>query len=276
MAIIGDGYVRMANLAIVGSHSVNGVAKLHTEILKKREMSDFYYLYPSKFNNKTNGITHRRWLIRSNPKLTKLLVDTIGDSFIKHPTDLENFKNYLDDPGVLEKLGQIKKDNKERLAQEIYKSNGIVIDTNSIFDVQIKRIHAYKRQTLNCLRIMDLYNKLIENPNLDIIPRTFIFAGKAAPGYYLAKNIIELICRVAETVNNDPRVNDKIKVVMLENYQVSLAEKIIPATDLSEQISTTTKEASGTSNMKFMMNGAITIATLDGANIEIKDEVGEE
>ena len=275
MAIIGDGYVRMANLAIVGSHSVNGVAKL-TEILKKREMSDFYYLYPSKFNNKTNGITHRRWLIRSNPKLTKLLVDTIGDSFIKHPTDLENFKNYLDDPGVLEKLGQIKKDNKERLAQEIYKSNGIVIDTNSIFDVQIKRIHAYKRQTLNCLRIMDLYNKLIENPNLDIIPRTFIFAGKAAPGYYLAKNIIELICRVAETVNNDPRVNDKIKVVMLENYQVSLAEKIIPATDLSEQISTTTKEASGTSNMKFMMNGAITIATLDGANIEIKDEVGED
>ena len=276
MAIIGDGYVRMANLAIVGSHSVNGVAKLHTEILKKREMSDFYYLYPSKFNNKTNCITHRRWLIRSNPKLTKLLVDTIGDSFIKHPTDLENFKNYLDDPGVLEKLGQIKKDNKERLAQEIYKSNGIVIDTNSIFDVQIKRIHAYKRQTLNCLRIMDLYNKLIENPNLDIIPRTFIFAGKAAPGYYLAKNIIELICRVAETVNNDPRVNDKIKVVMLENYQVSLAEKIIPATDLSEQISTTTKEASGTSNMKFMMNGAITIATLDGANIEIKDEVGED
>ena len=276
MAIIGDGYVRMANLAIVGSHSVNGVAKLHTEILKKREMSDFYYLYPSKFNNKTNGITHRRWLIRSNPKLTKLLVDTIGDSFIKHPTDLENFKNYLDDPGVLEKLGQIKKDNKERLAQEIYKSNGIVIDTNSIFDVQIKRIHAYKRQTLNCLRIMDLYNKLIENPNLDIIPRTFIFAGKAAPGYYLAKNIIELICRVAETVNNDPRVNDKIKVVMLENFQVSLAEKIIPATDLSEQISTTTKEASGTSNMKFMMNCAITIATLDGANIEIKDEVGED
>ena len=276
MAIIGDGYVRMANLAIVGSHSVNGVAKLHTEILKKREMSDFYYLYPSKFNNKTNGITHRRWLIRSNPKLTKLLVDTIGDGFIKHPTDLENFKNYLNDPVVLENLGQIKKDNKEILAKEIYKSNGIVIDTNSIFDVQIKRIHAYKRQTLNCLRIMDLYNKLIENPSLDIIPRTFIFAGKAAPGYYLAKNTIELICRVAETVNNDPRVNEKIKVVMLENYQVSLAEKIIPATDLSEQISTTTKEASGTSNMKFMMNGAVTIATLDGANIEIKDEVGED
>ena len=276
MAIIGDGYVRMANLAIVGSHSVNGVAKLHTEILKKKEMSDFYYLYPSKFNNKTNGITHRRWLIRSNPELTNLLVDTIGESFIKHPNDLENFKNYLNDKNVLKRIGEIKKGNKERLAQEIYKSNGIVIDTNSIFDVQIKRIHAYKRQTLNCLRIMDLYNKLIDNPNLDIIPRTFIFAGKAAPGYYLAKNTIELICRVAETVNNDPRVNEKIKVVMLENYQVSLAEKIIPATDLSEQISTTTKEASGTSNMKFMMNGAVTIATLDGANIEIKDEVGED
>ena len=276
MAIIGDGYVRMANLAIVGSHSVNGVAKLHTEILKKKEMSDFYYLYPSKFNNKTNGITHRRWLIRSNPDLTKLLLDTIGDSFIKHPTDLENFKNYLNDGSVLKRLGEIKKGNKDKLAKEIYKSKGIVIDTNSIFDVQIKRIHAYKRQTLNCLRIMDLYNKLIDNPNLDIIPRTFIFAGKAAPGYYLAKNTIELICRVAETVNNDPRVNEKIKVVMLENYQVSLAEKIIPATDLSEQISTTTKEASGTSNMKFMMNGAITIATLDGANIEIKDEVGED
>ena len=276
MAIIGDGYVRMANLAIVGSHSVNGVAKLHTEILKKKEMSDFYYLYPSKFNNKTNGITHRRWLIKSNPDLTKLLLDTIGDSFIKHPTDLENFSNYLDDKSILKRLGEIKKDNKDRLAKEIYKSKGIVIDTNSIFDVQIKRIHAYKRQTLNCLRIMDLYNKLIDNPNLDIIPRTFIFAGKAAPGYYLAKNTIELICRVAETINNDPRVNQKIKVVMLDNYQVSLAEKIIPATDLSEQISTTTKEASGTSNMKFMMNGAITIATLDGANIEIKDEVGED
>lgn len=276
MSIIGDGYVRMANLAIVGSHSVNGVAKLHTEILKKKEMSDFYYLYPSKFNNKTNGITHRRWLIRSNPDLTKLLVDTIGDSFIKHPTDLENFKNHLNDSVVLQRLKNIKKNNKENLAKEIYNLKGIVVDTNSIFDVQVKRIHAYKRQTLNCLRIMELYNRLLDNPSLDIIPRTFIFAGKAAPGYYLAKNIIELICRVAETINNDPRVNNKIKVVMLDNYRVSLAEKIIPATDLSEQISTTTKEASGTSNMKFMMNGAVTIATLDGANIEIKDEVGED
>ena len=210
MSIIGDGYVRMANLAIVGSHSVNGVAKLHTEILKKKEMSDFYYLYPSKFNNKTNGITHRRWLLRSNPKLTQLLIDTIGESFIKHPTDLENFANHLDDKTVLKRLEEIKKENKERLANEIYRSKKISIDTNSIFDVQIKRIHAYKRQTLNCLRIMDLYNKLVENPNLDIIPRTFIFAGKAAPGYYLAKNTIELICRVAETINNDKRVNDSM------------------------------------------------------------------
>ena len=276
MSIIGDGYVKMAHLAIVGSHSVNGVAKLHTEILKRKEMADFYYLYPSKFNNKTNGITHRRWLIKSNPLLTNLLKETIGESFIKHPTDLENFKYHLDDSNVLDKLSEIKQYNKQKLADEIYKNQGIVVNPNSIFDVQVKRIHAYKRQTLNCLRIMDLYNRLIENPNLDIVPRTFIFGGKAAPGYYLAKNTIELICKIADVVNNDKRVNDKMKVVMMENYKVSLAEIIIPATDLSEQISTTTKEASGTSNMKFMMNGAVTMATLDGANIEIKDEVGED
>lgn len=276
MSIIGDGYVRMANLAIVGSHSVNGVAKLHTEILKKKEMSDFYYLYPSKFNNKTNGITHRRWLLKCNPLLTNLLKETIGEGFIKHPTDLVNFENHLKDSSVIENLKEIKYKNKLRLADEIYRTNGITVDPSSIFDVHVKRIHAYKRQTLNCLRIMDLYRQLIENPNLDIVPRTFIFAGKAAPGYYLAKNTIELINSIGNKVNNDPRVKDKIKVVMLENYRVSLAEKIIPATDLSEQISTTTKEASGTSNMKFMMNGAITVATLDGANIEIRDEVKDD
>ncbi len=276
MAIISDGYVKMANLAIVGSHSINGVAKLHTEILKKREMADFYYLYPSKFNNKTNGITHRRWLLKCNPELTNLLKETIGDSFIRHPMDLDKFKNQLDDVNILSRLNEIKQNNKVKLAEEIYKTKGIKVDINSIFDVQVKRIHGYKRQTLNCLRVMDLYNRLLENPNLDIVPRTVIFAGKAAPGYYLAKNIIELICSIADKVNNDPRVNEKLKVVMMENYKVSLAEKIIPATDLSEQISTTTKEASGTSNMKFMMNGAVTIATLDGANIEIKDEVGED
>lgn len=276
MSIISDGYVKMANLAIVGSHSVNGVAKLHTEILKKKEMADFYYLYPSKFNNKTNGITHRRWLLKCNPELTNLLKETIGDSFIRHPIDLENFKNHLEDRNVLNRLNQIKYNNKCKLADEIFKSKGIAVDVNSIFDVQVKRIHGYKRQTLNCLRIMDLYNRIIENPNLEIIPRTIIFAGKAAPGYYLAKNIIELICSISDKINNDPRVRGKLKVVMIDNYRVSLAERIIPAADLSEQISTTTKEASGTSNMKFMMNGALTIATLDGANIEIKDEVGED
>lgn len=276
MAIIGDGFVKMANLAIVGSHSVNGVAKLHTEILKKKEMSDFYYLYPTKFNNKTNGITHRRWLLKSNTKLTNLLKETIGDGFIRHPIDLVTFENHINDRAILDRLHNIKLNNKIKLANEIYNSLGIKVNPNSIFDVQVKRIHAYKRQTLNCLRIIDLYNKIIENPNIDINPRTFIFAGKAAPGYLLAKNIIELITSIADKVNNDPRVRDKIKVIMMENYRVSLAEKIIPATDLSEQISTTTKEASGTSNMKFMMNGALTIATLDGANIEIRDEVKDE
>ncbi|MEQ8197039.1 MAG: glycogen/starch/alpha-glucan phosphorylase [Clostridiaceae bacterium] len=276
MAIIENGYVRMAHLAIVGSHSVNGVAKLHTEILKKQEMSDFYYMFPRKFNNKTNGITHRRWLMKANPELTGLLRETIGDSWIKHPTDMEAFKKFKDDSGVQEKLAAIKKNNKERLAKRIKEQQGIIVDTDSIFDVQVKRIHAYKRQTLNALKIMEMYNKLLENPNLDIPARTFIFGGKAAPGYYLAKKTIELINAIGEKINNDKRINDKLKVVFMENYNVSLAELIIPATDLSEQISTTTKEASGTSNMKFMMNGAITIATLDGANVEIRDEVGDE
>lgn len=275
MAIISNGQIRMANLAVVGSYSVNGVAKLHTDILKKEEMSDLYYLYPNKFNNKTNGITHRRWLLKCNTKLSDLLIDTIGESFIKHPTDLISFEKYAYKKEIQEKLKEIKRYNKIRLSNKIYKEKGIMIDPDSIFDVQVKRIHAYKRQTLNCLRIMDLYNQLCKNSNMDINPRTFIFAGKAAPGYYLAKSTIELINAIANKINNDERVNKIIKVVFLENYSVSLAEKIIPAADISEQISTTTKEASGTSNMKFMMNGAITIATLDGANIEIKDEVGE-
>lgn len=276
MSILADGQVKMANLAIVGSHSVNGVAKLHTEILKKEEMKDFYYLYPNKFNNKTNGITHRRWLLKSNPGLSNLLMETIGESFIKHPTDLIYFEKYAKEKGVQEELNRVKIKNKQRLAKRIFDKTGIIMDINSIFDVQVKRIHAYKRQTLNCLRIMHLYNQLKADPSLDIQPRTFIFAGKAAPGYYLAKNVIELINCLADTINNDIRVNEKINIVFLENYKVSLAEEIIPSADLSEQISTTTKEASGTSNMKFMMNGAVTIATLDGANIEIRDEVGEE
>ena len=276
MAIVADDKVRMANLAVVGSHSVNGVAKLHTEILKKREMSDFYYLYPNKFNNKTNGITHRRWLLKSNPQLTDLLKETIGDSLIYHPLDLRNFEQKLSDKSVLERLDKIKKHNKEKLSKLILKNDKIDVDPNSIFDIQVKRMHAYKRQILNCLRIMNLYNQLIDNPKLDIVPRTFIFGGKAAPGYYLAKNTIELINCIADTINKDARVNDKIKVVFMQNYRVSLAEEIIPGADVSEQISTTTKEASGTSNMKFMMNGAITVATLDGANIEIRDEVTDD
>ena len=276
MSIISDGQVRMANLAVVGSYSVNGVAKLHTEILKKEAMSDLYYLFPNKFNNKTNGVTHRRWLLKCNAGLTNLLKEVIGDTFINHPTDLIYFEKHAHDRNIQERLAEIKEKNKIRLVEKIYKSKGIIIDKDSIFDVQVKRIHAYKRQTLNCLRIMDLYNQLCQNPNLDITPRTFIFAGKAAPGYYLAKSIIELINSIGNVINNDQRVNQVIKVIFLDNYRVSLAEDIIPATDLSEQISTTTKEASGTSNMKFMMNGAVTIATLDGANIEIRDEVLEE
>lgn len=276
MAILADGQVRMANLAVVGSHSVNGVAKLHTEILKKQEMSDLYYFYPNKFNNKTNGITHRRWLIKSNPELTELLKETIGDSFIRHPTDLEKFSSFVKDKNIQEKLAKIKRNNKVKLAKTIYKMKGIEVNPDSIFDVQVKRIHAYKRQILNCLRIMHLYNELLDNPNKDIVPRTFIFGGKAAPSYYLAKKTINLINCVADKINTDSRVNDKIKVVYLDNYRVSLAEEIIRATDVSEQISTTTKEASGTSNMKFMMNGALTVATLDGANIEIRDEVSDE
>ncbi|SHJ96216.1 starch phosphorylase [Clostridium amylolyticum] len=276
MAIIADGYVKMAHLAIAGSHSVNGVAKLHTEILKKQEMSDFYYYYPRKFNNKTNGITHRRWLLKANPELTNLLKETIGPSFIKHPMDMEAFERFSNNKSVQEKLHDIKRNNKVNLAEIIRSNQGIIIDPDSIFDVQVKRIHAYKRQTLNALRIMDLYNEIIENPNLDIVPRTFIFAGKAAPGYFLAKKTIELINAIAEKINTDPRVQNKLKVVFMENYKVSLAEHIVPAADVSEQISTTTKEASGTSNMKFMMNGGLTMATLDGANVEIRDEVGDD
>lgn len=276
MAIISDGYIKMAYLAVVGSHSVNGVAKLHTEILKNSEMKNLNDFYPDKFNNKTNGISHRRWLLKINPELSNLLIDNIGEGFIKNPKEMIKFKSKVNDIRILEELHNIKQSKKIELANYIYKNHQILVDTSSIFDVQVKRIHGYKRQTLNCLRIIDLYFRLLENPNININNRVFIFSGKAAPGYHLAKNIIELIVAIAKKVNNDKRINGKIKVVLLENYKVSLAELIIPATDISEQISTTTKEASGTSNMKFMMNGALTVATLDGANIEIQDIVEEE
>ncbi len=276
MAIIADGYIKMAHLAIIGSHSVNGVAKLHTEILKKQELADFYNFQPYKFNNKTNGITHRRWLRKANPALTQLIRDTIGYEWIRHPTELIRLLKHSEDSAFQDKVFEAKQINKKRLADIIKNRYDITIDTNSIFDVQIKRLHSYKRQILNVLHIMDMYNRLLDNPDLDIIPRTFIFGAKAAPGYYLAKQTIKLINTLAEKINNDKTIKDKLKVVFMEDYKVSLAERIIPAADVSEQISTTTKEASGTGNMKLMMNGAVTIATLDGANIEIRDEVGDD
>lgn len=276
MAIISNGLIRMAYLAIVGSYSVNGVAKLHTEILKNRELKDFYELYPNKFNNKTNGITHRRWLLNSNPDLSNLLDETIGEQWLSDTMELRKLLAYKDDDGVLAKIDAVKQKNKNRLADYIEAELGIAIDRKSIFDVQAKRLHEYKRQTLNVLHIMHLYNCLLDNPDLDIPARTFIFAAKAAPSYHMAKQTIKLIHSVADKINQDERVNHKLKVAFLPNYGVSLAELLIPAADVSEQISTTTKEASGTGNMKFMMNGAITIATKDGANIEILNEVGED
>lgn len=276
MAIIAHGEVRMAPLAIVGSHSINGVAKLHTDILKNREMNLFYQFYPERFNNKTNGITHRRWLLKANPGLSGLITDAIGPDWVGAPDKLEELMRYKEDAVFLEKLHDIKQENKERLARRILDKTGIEVDTESIFDVQVKRLHAYKRQLLNVLHIMHLYNALKKDPEALLYPRTFIFGAKASPGYYFAKKVIKLINSVADKVNNDPATKDKLKVVFLENYRVSLAEDIFPAADISEQISTASKEASGTGNMKFMMNGALTLGTLDGANVEITEMVGRE
>lgn len=276
LSVIQNNQVHMVNLAIIGSHSINGVAELHTNILKEKTFADFYKIYPEKFNNKTNGIVHRRWLINANPELTNMISDLIGDKFISNPLQLEELLKYTEDSEVKNRLASIKHNNKKKLTDHILKTQGIKLNPYSIFDIQIKRIHEYKRQLLNILHIMYLYDKLKKNPNLDMVPRTFIFAGKAAPGYYIAKEIIKLINSVATKINNDFTIKDKIKVVFYENYNVSAAELLIPAADVSEQISTATKEASGTGNMKLMMNGAITLATLDGANVEIKREVGEE
>ncbi|WP_423407768.1 glycogen/starch/alpha-glucan phosphorylase [Heyndrickxia sp. MSNUG] len=276
MAIIAHGEIRMAPLAIVGSHSINGVAMLHTEILKNREMNLFYQLYPERFNNKTNGITHRRWLLKANPELSGLISDSIGPEWISAPQQLEELMRFSEDSAFLEKMHAIKQANKLRLANRIFDKTGLKIDNESIFDVQVKRLHAYKRQLLNVLHIMHLYNALKEDPEALLYPRTFIFGAKASPGYYFAKKVIKLINSVAHKVNSDPAVNEKLKVVFLENYRVSLAEEIFPAADISEQISTASKEASGTGNMKFMMNGALTLGTLDGANVEITDLVGRD
>lgn len=275
LAVIAYGRVHMARLAIVGSFSVNGVARIHTEILKKQEMKDFYTLFPNKFNNKTNGITHRRWLLQVNPKLSNVISEAIGTQWIKRPKQLISLLKYSNDKALLEKFDQVKHENKKILANYIHQQTGILVDDQSIFDVQIKRLHEYKRQLLNIFHVIYLYNELKANPNQDVTPRTFIFGAKAAPSYHLAKEIIKLINTVASIVNYDKDINGKLKVIFLENYNVSLAEKIIPAADISEQISTASKEASGTGNMKMMMNGAVTLGTMDGANIEIYDLVGE-
>ena len=277
MQIIKDGQIHMANLAIYTAFSVNGVAKLHTEILKNETFKEFYELYPNKFNNKTNGVTHRRWLMYANPKLADLITSKIGDKWIVDMDHkLIDFKNYQNDKFVQEKVMEIKHENKLKLAKYIKEKMDIDVDPNSIFDVQIKRLHAYKRQLMNLFHIMYLYQRIVNEPDFTMHPRTFIFGAKAAPSYVYAKRIIELILAVADVVNNDPRSAKFMKVVFIENYGVSLAELIIPAADVSEQISTASKEASGTSNMKLMMNGAITLGTMDGANVEIHDLVGED
>ena len=276
MAIIYDGQVKMANLAIVAGYSVNGVAKLHTEILEKQELRDFYEMMPEKFNNKTNGITQRRFLKHANPLLSDWITDKIGDGWVTDLSQLEKLMLYVDDPKAQQDFMQIKYKNKVRLAKYIKENNGIDVDPNSIFDVQVKRLHEYKRQLLNILHVMYLYNQIKRNPDYDMVPRTFIFGAKAAAGYKIAKQTIKLINNVANVINNDASIKGKIKVVFIENYRVSNGEIIFAAADVSEQISTASKEASGTGNMKFMLNGAITLGTMDGANVEIVNEVGAE
>ena len=276
MAIIADGQIRMAFLSVVGSHSVNGVAALHTKLLKERLLKDFAELYPDRFNNKTNGITPRRWLLGCNPDLSDLVTSVVGEEWVTDLSKLRGLEKVAEDPSFQHKFLAIKKACKETLAEVIKDKIGLSIDSGAIYDAQIKRLHEYKRQHLNLLHILTLYRRLLQNPDLDIPSRVFIFGAKAAPGYHLAKVIIHAINLVGNRINHDARIKDKLKVAYLPNYGVSLAEKIIPATDLSEQISTAGKEASGTGNMKFALNGAVTIGTLDGANVEIHEEVGDD
>ena len=276
MAILYDGQVKMAHLAIVAGYSVNGVAKLHTEILKKQELKDFYEMMPEKFNNKTNGITQRRFLLHANPLLSEWVTGKVGDDWITDLPKIKGIEVYADDKKAQAEFMNIKYQNKVRLAKYIKEHNGIDVDPRSIFDVQVKRLHEYKRQLLNILHVMYLYNQIKEHPEMEFYPRTFIFGAKAAAGYKIAKLTIKLINSVADVINNDESINGKIKVVFIENYRVSNAEIIFAAADVSEQISTASKEASGTGNMKFMLNGALTLGTMDGANVEIVDEVGEE
>ena len=274
MAILDHGQVKMANLSVIGSHCVNGVSGLHSEILKTAVFRDYFDLYPSRFTNVTNGIAHRKWLCYANPRLSALLDETIGDGYRKDPEQLAKFASFAEDSAVLERLETIKKQNKEEFARYLMDTRGIEIDPESIFDVQAKRLHEYKRQLLNAIHIIDLYQRLREDPSLDLPPRTFIFSAKAAPGYYLAKDILRLICCLGAEIEKDPVLRKKLRVVFLENYNVTLAEHLMPAAEISEQISLAGKEASGTGNMKFMINGALTVGTLDGANVEMARLVG--
>lgn len=276
MAVIQGNMIHMAWLAIYGSHTINGVAALHTEILKKKELKDWYELYPERFQNKTNGITQRRWLLQSNPQLAKLITELLGDGWITDLSQLKKLEEYVEDEGILRRILEIKHEKKIELVNYLRETQGIEINPNSIFDMQIKRLHEYKRQLLNIFHVIGLYHKLKLNPSMEFNPVTYIYGAKAAPGYLMAKGIIRLINEVAQVVNRDPDVNGKLKIVFVENYRVSVAEKLFPAADISEQISTAGKEASGTGNMKFMLNGALTIGTLDGANVEIVEEAGIE
>lgn len=276
MAIMSHGQIRMANLSVVGSHMTNGVSKLHSDILKNNVFRDFFFMYPDRFTNVTNGIAHRRWLCNSNPLLCDLIEELIGTGCRKAPEELENLMKYTDDKTVLTRLDEIKSANKRDFSDYMRRTANVLIDPDSVFDVQVKRLHEYKRQLMNALHIISLYIRLKEDPSFDMRPRTFIFGAKAAPGYYLAKDIIRLICYVAAQIDKDPAVNKKLRVVFLENYNVTLAEHLMPASEVSEQISLAGKEASGTGNMKFMINGALTIGTLDGANVEIAERVGND
>lgn len=276
MSIIKDNKIHMATLCVVASHSVNGVSKLHSEIIKKSVFPDEYQDTPYKFKNVTNGIAYRRWLLQSNPGLTKLLCECIGDGFMRDASELERFRAFASDKSVLEQLAKIKKENKERFNKYVKAKSKITFDTDSIFDVQVKRLHEYKRQHLNALNIIADYNYLLENPDADFTPKTYIFAAKAAPGYYLAKQIIKMIWAISEEIRKNPKISKKLTVYFLEDYKVTLSELLMPASDVSEQISLAGTEASGTGNMKLMLNGAVTLGTLDGANIEILDAVGKD
>lgn len=276
MAPLNDGYIKMANLAVLSSHHVNGVSALHSEILKDSVFHDFYTVMPQKFTNVTNGIAHRRWLNQANPELAALITELIGEGYIYDASELEKLLPYQSDASVLSRMQKIKRANKEKLAAYVKKANGITLDPDSIFDVQVKRMHEYKRQHMNALHILSEYQWLRENPQADYVPHTYFFGAKSAPGYHFAKQMIRFIVTLGNVINNDPRVNQKLKVVFMENYSVSLAELMIPAAEISEQISLAGTEASGTSNMKFMINSALTLGTLDGANVEIHDAVGSE